>query len=302
MHKISNTSIRRMGFTLIELIVVIAIIAVLIGLLLAAVQQARASAMRTECSNQLRQIGLGLHHYHDAFAVLPPGCSGAGPGEAMPYMTWMARLLPYVEQDALWRETLLAYKEDKWFESPPHWAVLGQPIRLFSCPTDSRTSNPATFGSFEVGLTSYLGVEGINLSRQDGVLYFNSRIRFADIQDGLSSTLMVGERPPSSNLEWGWWYAGWGQRKKGSGDSVLGVRELNTLTVGIEGNCASGPYKFVPGRTSNQCDLFHFWSLHNGGANFVFADGSVHFLVYSMDDILPALATRDGREVVELPW
>jgi prepilin-type processing-associated H-X9-DG protein len=120
----------------------------------------------------------------------------------------------------------------------------------------------------------------------------------AGIRDGASQTIMVGERPPSTDLEFGWWYAGSGQSQlSGSGDMVLGVRELNKRIP----SCDAGPYSFTPGRLDNQCDMFHFWSLHSGGAHFLMADGSVHFLRYDADPIMPALASRNGGEIVSLP-
>src|SRR5207253_1385089 len=114
----------------------------------------------------------------------------------------------------------------------------------------------------------------------DGVLYLDSHVRWADITDGTSNTLLVGERPPSSDHRYGWWYAGWGQLKTGSAEMVLGVKELRDDPK-YEA-CSPGPYTFQAGGGGNDCDTFHFWSLHLGtGANFLFADGSVRFLHYS---------------------
>ena len=209
----------------------------------------------------------------------------------------MTRLLPYLEQDAVWRDALRAYSQDKWFESPPHLPILGHVLPIFTCPADGRTLEPWDFHVFQVGLSSYLGVEGRNQTRKDGVLFLDSRVRFADITDGLSQTLMVGERPPSADGHYGWWYAGAGQSGDGSADSVLGVREVNAGEIG----CPAGASIFGQGQLDNQCDCLHFWSLHPGGANFLFADGSVHFLPYSAEPLMLPLASRNGGEVVELP-
>ena len=289
---------RRNAFTLVELLVVIAIIGLLTALIFSAVQRARESANRVRCANNLHQMGLALHQYHDMYNVLPPGCSYQDGKNPFPHMSWMARILPFIEQDAVWREAETAYAIAPFFEDAPH-SALARVIPIYICPSDGRVFYPADFGKFKVGLCSYLGLEGTDQDSHDGVLYLDSQVRMTDITDGTSNTLMVGERPPSAGLNLGWWYAGWGQSKDGSGDNVLGAREL--YVGGIGSGCMSGPYHFVPGKFSNQCDAFHFWSPHSGGAEFLFADGSVHFVGYSNDPIMPALATRAGGETVSLP-
>jgi prepilin-type processing-associated H-X9-DG protein/prepilin-type N-terminal cleavage/methylation domain-containing protein len=295
----------RTALTLIELLVVIAIIAVLVGLLVPAVQKVREAAARLRCANNLRQIGLACHHYHDQAGALPPALSR----HSYRYLSWMGRLLPYTEEEARWQEVTASYRVSPrpWF-NPPHRTDAVLP--LFTCPSDPRVRDPATVTvqiappspgsaaaqslSLSVGLTSYLGVEGADLNARDGVLFADSSTRLGDITDGLSQTLLVGERPPSADLEYGWWYAGPGQGRTGSTDVVLGVREVNVSHPG----CPPGPYAFGPGSFGGACDLFHFWSPHPGGAQFLFADGSVHFLAYSAAPVLPALATRNGGEAV----
>lgn len=287
----------RRGFTFIELLVVIAIIGVLLGLLLSAVQRVRYSAYRTECINNLRQMGLALHGYHDAHGSLPPGCSYRDGLDPYPHMSWQTRILPFLEQQALWEQAQKAFAEDRWFENvPPHFGFVTF-VRLYFCPADARSF--ASDGFLRAAPTSYLGNEGIDLYTRNGVLYLDSQVSIADVTDGTSNTLAVGERPPSAQRNFGWWYAGWGQDKGGSGDSVLGARERNVSSEGA--GCPPGPYLFGPGRFQNQCDAFHFWSPHTGGgAHFLLVDGSVHFLSYSADPILPALATRSGGEAVSL--
>jgi prepilin-type N-terminal cleavage/methylation domain-containing protein/prepilin-type processing-associated H-X9-DG protein len=290
----------RRGFTLTELLVVIAITAVLIGLLLPAVQKVRDAAFRADCANNLRQIGTALHSYHGTHGALPPGCSFQNGRDPSPHLSWCARLLPFLEQEPLWRETERAFAQERFFQRPPHTA-LEVVVPVFICPADGRVRVPRDFRRFKAAFTSYLGVEGVNQSSRDGVLFLDSRVRLADVTDGTSNTLMVGERPPSANLTAGWWYAGWGQDKDGSVDMVLGVRERNTGGY-YRTDCPPGPYGLGPGRLSDPCAAFHFWSLHSGGgAHFLFADGAVRFLRYSAAPVMPALATRAGGESVEVP-
>jgi prepilin-type N-terminal cleavage/methylation domain-containing protein/prepilin-type processing-associated H-X9-DG protein len=291
---------RRAAFTLIELIVVIAIIGVLIGLILPAVQRVRGAAARTRCSDNLRQVGLALHGYHHVRQVLPPGVSSDTKAEPYPYLSWNARILPYVEQEALWRDIQAAYGTDRDFLHVPPHTRRSQVVLAFVCPADGRAFSGAAGIPGDPAFTSYLGLEGTDQFSQDGLLYKDSRVRFEDVADGLSNTLMVGDRPPSATEVLGWWYAGWGQNQDGSAEMVLGVREFN-IGIYVAG-CQTGPYHFSAGRISNPCDAFHFWSLHlGGGANFLFADGSVRFLSYSAEPIMPALATRRGGEVVTVP-
>jgi prepilin-type processing-associated H-X9-DG protein len=171
--------------------------------------------------------------------------------------------------------------------------------------------------------TNYLGVSGTNGGARDGLLTANHRVRLIDVTDGTSQTLMVGERgfrkgalevidtsDDIDNLRFGNWFSAIGQ-KNGSVGVVLGTLEVNYGTgqrqLAWERDCPPGPYHFGPpnrtrdltGKLREECDLFQFWSYHHGGANFVFADGSVHFLAYGA--VLPALATRAGGEVAALP-
>jgi len=116
-----------------------------------------------------------------------------------------------------------------------------------------------------------------------------------DITDGKSQTLIVGERPPSPDLEFGWWFAGAGYDGSGDGDVILGA--IETRYAAALG-CPASKAGFQGGTITDRCDQVHFWSLHGSGAHFVFADGAVRFLDYSAAAVLPALATRNGGEVV----
>lgn len=292
----------RRGVTLVELLVVLAIIGVLLALVVPAVQRSRAAAARLECANNLKQIGLAAHGYHDSQRSLPPGMRWKNGKDSMLMSTWLVQLLPYIEQDALWNSAVAAYQQSPTPKSNPPHAAMSTAVRTYGCPADGRVSNVqlAPVDKVYVGLTSYLGVSGWNWSTVDGLLFRDSRIRLAEVVDGTSNTLLAGERPPSADFQFGWWYAGVGQQFTGSADMVLGVYEQNLQPV-KPGSCPPGFYPFMPGRFNNQCDMFHFWSPHSGGAHFLFADGSVRFLNYDAASILPALASRAGGESVSLP-
>lgn len=294
---------RRPGMSLVELLVVLSLISILLALLVPAVQHARAAADRATCQNNLRQIGLALHMYHDGNGAFPPGMSLMSNQSRYRFLGWGARLTPYLEQEALWRKIEKAFAYDPnssdFYDSPLQNAILGTPLWILSCPSDPRTPGPSLRAYGLVAFTSYLGVEGTNQFSQDGVLYLDSRVRFTDVTDGTGNTLFVGERPPSADLNFGWWYRGWGQQKDGSAEMILGVREWNM--TGPRYTCVPGPYRFTPGRIGNQCDMFHFWSPHGGGAGFLFVDGSLRFLSYSADPLMPALATRAGNDLAALP-
>lgn len=298
-------SIQRRAFTLLELIVVIAIIGILIGLILPAVMRVRAAASRVRCQNNLRQIGIALQNYHGTRQAFPPGTRSTSNSLGFPYMYWPVSIVPYIEQDGLWNEAVAAYRAAPpgaypW--NPPAHPGMERVVSVFGCPNDSRVSDAAAcrLGNV-VSVSSYVGVSGTNLFRKDGVFFVDSRIGMKDILDGSSNTIIVGERPPSPDLVHGWWYAGYGQSDgDGSADILMGVREYNVSMHPINQSCPRGPYNFRPGRLDYQCDLFHFWSLHSGGAHFLFADGSVRYMPYEADAILPALATRLGGEAVSL--
>jgi prepilin-type processing-associated H-X9-DG protein len=238
-----------------------------------------------------------LQQYAAAHGHLPAGITGEVPRSPTPFMGWQTRLLPYIERGELWDATIKAYAAQPNFLLPAHIG-LSTAIPLYGCPTDPRTRSPQTVqGGVVRGLTSYLGVNGQRSFFEDGVLYYNSRVRLSDVTDGASSTIAVGERPPSPDMILGWWYAGWGQDKDGEAEMLLGSRTKQRYSRYRD--CPVGPYHFEPGKLTNNCDVFHFWSPHSGGAHFLFADGSVHFLRYSADSILPALSTRAGGESVE---
>jgi prepilin-type processing-associated H-X9-DG protein len=219
-------------------------------------------------------------------------------------MSWLTRLLPYLDRADLWQTAESEYQRHNFpfAGGPGPHTGLSTLVPVFGCPADWRARDVQIIEPSQqmVACTSYLGVEGVNLWTRDGILFVDSAVRISDVVDGTSQTLFAGERPPSSDSRFGWWYAGVGQRDTGSADMLLGVEEQNT-TAGILTSCPNGTYTYGPGQSTNKCDIFHFWSLHTGGANFLLADGSVRFLSYAAAPLMPALATRADDEAVEVP-
>jgi prepilin-type N-terminal cleavage/methylation domain-containing protein/prepilin-type processing-associated H-X9-DG protein len=321
------------GFTLVELLVVIAIIAVLIGLLMPAVQKVREAAKRAECQNNLRQIAVALHDYHGSYKVLPQGVAFENP---IYYWSWLAQILPFVEQDPLYNKAYAWangtggapggfwwWPFGDFWDSPPQTPAnpaLGTTVSIYLCPSDPRDLVIRSINEFEVGgtpsgngavaFTSYQGNAGITGDFNDpfpqGVLFWQSHVRLTDIQDGTSQTIMVGERPPDSDLVYGWWFAGAGFDGSGVGAVLNGAAEVNYLNTlnGLQGefpgvNCQNPQdLQYKPGRVQDPCMQLHWWSPHTGGANFAFCDGSVQFIPYTAGNMLAPLCTRCNNDIV----
>jgi prepilin-type N-terminal cleavage/methylation domain-containing protein/prepilin-type processing-associated H-X9-DG protein len=272
---------RRTAFTLIEVLVVIAIIAVLMALLIVAVQNGREAAARTRCANNVRQIGLALHAYHDKNKVFPQAYWALGAPRDGSRQTWMELILPFIELSDLKDMGEAAYQATV--------------ISTYSCPSDPVFGKIGTYGTLRPGtLTDYIAVNGSGPSGRtnpnDSVLYGGSKTKIRHILDGTSNTVMAGERPPSASLGWGWWT--WGYL-----DSAFPV--VSTLTGVDSYRCPDSARSYSPGMPGRECDVLHYWSHHPGGGHWLFADGSVRFLFYSAAPQLPALATRAGGEVAK---
>jgi prepilin-type N-terminal cleavage/methylation domain-containing protein/prepilin-type processing-associated H-X9-DG protein len=253
------------GFTLVELLVVIAIIGILIALLLPAVQMAREAARRASCLNNLRQMGIGLHNYHDALRCFPPG--GIEPRSMLhPHgrqIAWSALLLPYVEQEPLYERL----DTGKAFDAPENAQAAATVLSVYVCPSvpggDQLQSGR--------GPCRYGGIYGERITSPNsppkGVMLYDRAISISKIRDGTSQTLVISEDCDFSDGQW-----------------------INARNV------------FDQAFAINQAPAFEndIRSKHPGGANGVFGDGSARFLAETMDlKTLAAICTRAGGEIIQ---
>ena len=261
----------RCGTSLLELLVSVAVVAVLTGLLLAAVQKVRAAASQIDCANRQKQLSLAALSHHDVENRLPGLSGGWVPSERFPALGWIAKLLPFLEQDELKRRTDEDYasRRNPYLAANPH-RNLAHVLPLAGCPADDRTTRAwivtANLNKPTVALSSYLGNSGTNSRTLDGVIYRNSRTQLLHISDGTTNTILLGERPPSPDVLFGWWYAGAGVRGTGVLDFTLNSRERNLRPpYAWYRHCDDGPYHFQARKLDDYCGVFHYWSLHAGG-------------------------------------
>jgi prepilin-type N-terminal cleavage/methylation domain-containing protein len=291
----------RRAFTLIELLVVIAVIAVLIGLLLPAVQKVREAAARTQCQNNLKQIGLALHGYHDRLNGFPPGYYDLAPwpqDDQGPGWGWAAFLLADLEQDNLRRQINFALPVGD--PSPAVVAARTTFLKVFQCPSDPNpmTSFTVTDGGangWVLAHGSYVacngndGVDDNSTPPHTGVFIRGTRgFRMADVTDGLSNTFFVGERCTTMSVST---WAG-----VPAGAQVPSVRSPGDFSGGsalVLGHC--GPH--LP-NDNIVTDADAMSSGHTAGVQFLFGDGSVHMINNAIaQPVYDALATRAGGEV-----
>jgi prepilin-type N-terminal cleavage/methylation domain-containing protein/prepilin-type processing-associated H-X9-DG protein len=319
--RIRHRSVRNgAGFTLIELLVVITIIGILMSLLIPAVQAAREAGRRAQCLNNLKQFGLAIHNFHEAYGMVPPDTAYDNPtddpvaptaptvGETG--MGWIVQILPQLDNTALYNQ-FVPVASTGWFQAglgimnPACRNAMKTHLAVLNCPSDpsSRQTSTTQFevAPLEVSLTSYKGVIGNDQMGGTSCIFQGSMpdchrtrncpglfwrhsylapVRFENVHDGLSNTLMAGEDVPAQNAHSAAFY--------GNGDYASCCPPLN--------------YFPNPPTPDDWWNVMSFRSLHPGGASFCLADGSVRFLSEMIDyKLYQALSTKAGGEAVQVP-
>jgi prepilin-type N-terminal cleavage/methylation domain-containing protein len=325
LHKKTGPRSRR-AFTLIELLVVIAIIAVLIGLLLPAVQKVREAAARMSCQNNLKQIGLALHNYHDVNRFLPAGtiCPGGACGDrAAAESTWMTWLLPFIEENNLWFTADLNKGFGQGYKGEPNNTITSTKLKKYSCPSDQDVDISSWYGTAVWARGNYVGNNGIGpmiettaatTTRPNGVFMLNRTYKVTDITDGTSNTAFISEviKVPgtlpatapvnSGGTDWrGVMHYSEGplyQHNYTPNSAVPDeTRQGMCLSIG-QAPCIGTTTSWNPKRI-----LFTARSRHPGGVNLLVGDGSVRFVSDNINLVTwKALSSPQGGEVLGSDW
>ncbi|MCE9532729.1 MAG: DUF1559 domain-containing protein [Planctomycetes bacterium] len=294
-HSALRTESRaRPGVTLIEILVVVAIIGILIGLLLPAIQNARESAANARCRSNLRNIGLACNAFLSDYGFYPRNTvrpRGTTPIDGQPsgnlsdwhsgtYESWIRQITPYIESSNTKTQ---------------------DPIPVLGCPSDPRGPN---YKHPAYGFTWYVGIYSNPSSENNGILIDDSRLKNAftigpsNVTDGATNTIMLGERPPPGDGQWGWWDSRCCNIDTNS--PVTG--DTYPYSSGRRGNCPKVA-TYRPSNYADDCAFNALWACHPRGANFCMGDGSVRTITYAAGNrvigagtILEALASRDGGE------
>jgi len=318
----SKASTRRFAFTLVELLVVIAIIGILIALLLPAVQAAREAARRSQCSNNLKQIGLAVHNYFDTHKIFPSGIidtnpnlnSGTGEAENRNAIAWSALILPFVEQAPLYDQV-----KSQTFNCGRNWArdyggsndmipAAEQVIPAYNCPSDTMEGvNPKRrFDGKSPGKTNYMANSGSAAAMdRRGVFWAGSEIKFRDIRDGTSNTAMVVERTGTTEMgskscdgTFCNWNAGLWIGARPIGSAVPWHTGVNLTDV-----CSYGGRNAVYLINRSTRTWGPSWSNgsdHPGGLQWALCDASVNFVSETIDMLTYRyLRERQDGKVIE---
>ena len=247
----------RPAFSLVETLVVIGVMGVLLGLVMSAVQAARGSASRLACANNLKQIALAAQQHHDTHGTFPAASDSlfGAPGTlTWPITNWSVRLLPYIDQQSLWDQSVAASRvTSNTNRNLPH-VGLATVVKIYTCPADGRLTTPITDDrNYTAAYGSYQGVGGGRHrpgAGYDGVMRVPRGVRLSEVTDGSSTTLIFGERPPWGRYLGGTWYASVIDDPSLPFDPNWGGGAVGSMSMHSDAdwyNCR-GPFRYGPGR------------------------------------------------------